>query len=205
MSDQNIDPETLQDEIGQIKEAMGLQSEYPYWWRFWIVEGIGVGLLFPLMQLGLNDGFSWWLTATAVGVFLGHQFVLWRIQKAYDRPTSGIPSWDFWHYIIFASLIAAIIGMRPLLGGFEGDVLTLWLVIVGSLMGMAYLYMGQLLEAYNIRRVDRYAFYVGGGWILALVAAIPHISALENAEFAVFGVGYALYCLVAYVTLSRRY
>ncbi len=205
MSDQDVDPEALQEELGQIKEAMGLQSEYPYWWRFWIVEGIGVGLLFPLLQLGLNDGFAWWLVATIAVVFLSHQVVLWKIQSNYERPTSGVPSWDFWHYIIFAGLIAAMIGTRPFLSGFEGDTLTLWLVIIGSLMGMAYLYMGQLLEAHNIRRSDRYAFYGGGVWILALVATIPYVSLVENWEFAVFGVGYALYCIVAYVTISRRY
>ena len=50
MTETEPDKEALQEELGQIKYALGLAEEYPYWWRWWLIEGVGVGILFPLIQ-----------------------------------------------------------------------------------------------------------------------------------------------------------
>lgn len=204
MTEVGDDKDSLREELDQIKQAMGLQEAYPYWWRFWIVEGVGVGIIFPIMQLGLRDGFRPWIVALLVGAFVAHQLVLWRVLSAYERPTTGVPSWRTWHYVLFAGLGALIVGLGPFSDAIEpAQRLTLWLVLIATVMGVAYLYLGQLLGAYEIRDADRYAFYLGGAWMLVLAAAIPHLSIVRGWEFAVFGVAYALYCIIAYVVLSR--
>lgn len=203
-TDEDVGEESLREELGQIKQAMGLREEYPYWWRFWVVEGVGVGLMFPILQYGLREGFDLWIVALFLGVFAGHQLVLRKILSAYERPTTGVPSWNTWHYIIFAGVGALIVGLRPFYHQVEpAQQHALSLVTVGTILGIAYLYLGQLLRAYDIRDADCYAFYAGGVWILLLSALIPHVSRFQGWEFAVFGVGYAIYCLTAYAVLSR--
>lgn len=204
MSETEPDPEALQEELGQIKEAMGLAEEYPYWWRFWIVEGIGLGITFPIIQLGLREGFSPLLVVLLVGVFLAYQLVAWRILHEYDRPTTGIPSWTAWNITYAAGALALAVGLLPIFEQltFE-DMIVTAVVAGGAISGVAYLYMGQLLAAYNIRTADRYAFYTGGVWLLILAAILPHVPPLAGWEIAVFGVGLAAHNIGSYVVLSR--
>lgn len=198
------DKETLQAEIGQIKAAMGLREEYPYWWRWWLVEGIGVGLLFPLIQFGLRDGFSYPLIALVVVVFLGHQLALWRVLKGYEKPTTGVPSWDAWNVTFVAGIAAVAVGLGPVTDQLAFEyAMTAIFVTAGSIAGVAYLFMGQLLEGYDIRTADRYAFYVGGAWLLVLVAVVPHVPVLREWAFGVFGIGLAVHNIGSYVVLSR--
>ncbi|MCU4972481.1 hypothetical protein OB955_06985 [Halobacteria archaeon AArc-m2/3/4] len=198
------DKEALRAELGQIKAAMGLREEYPYWWRWWLVEGIGVGLLFPLIQFGLRDGFSYPLIALVVGVFLGHQLALWRILKDYEKPTTGVPSWDAWNVTLIAGILAIAIGFGPVTDQLAFEyTMTVIFVAAGSVAGVAYLFMGQLLEGYDIRTADRYAFYVGGAWLLVLVAVVPHVPFLREWAFAVLGIGLAIHNIGSYVVLSR--
>lgn len=198
------DKETLQTELDQIKRAVGLHEEHPYWWRWWLVEGVGVGIFFPLFNVGFLEGFSYPLIGAIVAVFAGHQYVLWRIQQSYERPTTGVPSWGIWHLIVFAGISALIVGLYPILDTIEGlgETPFLW-VCLGTVLGVAYGYMGQLLAAYGIRRADCYAFYAGGAWILLVSAALPWVATIEGWEFATFGIAYALYCVTAYVVLAR--
>ncbi|WP_247002567.1 hypothetical protein [Halosolutus gelatinilyticus] len=204
MEDGDIDKRALQEELGQIKRAVGLQEEYPYWWRWWLVEGLGTGVIFPLLEWGIRDGFSAPLIVALVAVTLAHQLSLYRIQSRYERPTTGIPSWGQWHLALFAGTIAVFVGVRPFFDAVDGDeILTLWLVLVAGLLGLGYLYLGQLLRAYDIRKPDRYAFYTGGVWILVLAAAIPYVPAAHGFAFTIFGASYASYCILAYVVLSR--
>ncbi|WP_231190399.1 hypothetical protein [Haladaptatus sp. DYF46] len=194
----------LQEELGQIKQAMGLQEAYPYWWHFWIVEGLAVGVVFPIMQLGFREGFRPWIIALTVGVLIAYEVVLWRMISTYERPTTGVPSWRTWHIILFGGMGTLIVGTGPYVDAIEfAQLMPLWLVLVGTLIGVAYLYLGQLLSAYNIRDADCYAFFLGGFWSLILVATIPYVPAARGWEFAVFGVGYAVYCLSAYAVLSK--
>ena len=204
MSETEPNAEGLQEELGQIKEAMGLAEEYPYWWRFWLVEGIGLGIALPIVQLGLREGFSPLLVVFLGGVFFAHQLVAWRILHEYDRPTTGIPSWTAWNITYGAGALALAVGLLPIFEqlAFE-DMIVMGFVGGGAISGIAYLYMGQLLAAYNIRTADRYAFYTGGGWLLLLAAIIPHVPLLAGWEFAVLGIGLAAHNIGSYVVLSR--
>lgn len=204
--DTETDPDkaALRAELGQIKAAMGLREEYPYWWRWWLVEGIGVGLLFPLIQFGLREEFSYPLIAVIAGVFLGHQLALWRVLKGYEKPTTGVPSWDAWNVTFIGGIVAVAVGLGPVTDQLAFEyAMTALFVAAGSIAGVAYLFMGQLLEGYNIRAADRYAFYVGGAWLLALVAVVPHVPLLRGWAFAVLGLGLAVHNIGSYVVLSR--
>ncbi|NHN42378.1 hypothetical protein G9C85_12175 [Halorubellus sp. JP-L1] len=204
MSETEVDPESLQEELGQIKEALGLAEEHPYWWRFWLLEGVGLGVTLPVVQVGLRDGFSPPLLALAIGLFLAHQFLTWRALERYDRPTGGVPSWRAWNVTYGAGAVAAAIGLLPVLERLAtDDMFVTAFVVATAISGVAYLYMGQLLASYNIRAPDCYAFYTGGVWLLVLAAVVPHIPPLLGWEFAVLGIGLAAHNVGAYVVLSR--
>lgn len=204
MDDEEIDKESLHEELGQIKQAVGLQDEHPYWWRWWLVEGVGVGILLPLIEWGMRDGFSIPLIGGLIAVFVTHQLALYHIQSEYERPTTGIPSWEMWHLVVFAALGAVMVGMNPLFDAIDSnDLFVLWLVIAGGLLGLGYLSLGQLLAAHNIRKADRYAFHGAGLWILGLVAVVPYLPQVYDWVFTIFGVSYACYCIAAYGILSR--
>ncbi|MFC3956765.1 hypothetical protein [Halovivax cerinus] len=199
------DPEALRSELGQIKRAVGLHESAPYWWRWWLVEGLGVALLFPLLNVGFVYGFSWPILVGLVAVFGGHQYVLYRIQRAYDEPATGVPDWGTWHVGVYAGLGAWIVAYWPVSESVAGLSATplIW-VGAGIVMGVAFVYMGQLLGAYGIRSADRNAFYVGGVWLLAVSAALPWLPTIEEWAFATLGLAYGLYCVLAYIALARR-
>lgn len=198
------DSEALRRELGEIKRAVGLHDSHPYWWRWWLIEGLGVAVLFPLFNVGFRYDFSMPLIAALVAVFLGHQYALYRVQQAYDEPTTGVPDWGTWHLVFFAGLVAWIVGLSPVLDAVDGLAETpiTW-VGAGIVIGVAFMYMGQLLGAYGIRRADRTAFYAGGCWVLAVSAALPWAPLIDGWEFAVLGLAYGGYCVVAYAVLAR--
>lgn len=198
------DPNALQSELGEIKSAMGIADSHPYWWRFWIVEGISVGLVFVLVQYWLWWGFDIRLGAAIAIVFGLDYFAKRRIKTAYDPPATGLPSQRRWLAIGFIALAALVVGLIPI---FEelgtANSIRLALLAGGVVVGLEFMYMGQLLDAYDIRPADQYAFYVGGVWILVLAVAIPYVSAFRGWEYAVFGLGITVHNVGAYVALAR--
>lgn len=204
MTDHDVDRDVLQEELGQIKRAMGLSEAHPYWVRSWLVEGIAVAVLFPLFQLGLRDGFDARVTGLIVVTYAGFWFAGRRIRARAERPTTGVPSWTTWHAVVFAGMGALIVGLDPVFDLLdEARAFTLAMVVGGTVVGVGYMFMGQLLAAYEVRRSDRYAFYVGGAWILVLAACIPHVGAFDGWEFAVLGVGIGFHGVVTFLVLSR--
>ncbi|GAB3021676.1 hypothetical protein [Natronobiforma cellulositropha] len=204
MTEPDVDKEHLQEELGQIKQAMGLAEAHPYWVRTWLIEGVSVGVLFPLFQLGLRDGFEPWLLVTLAGVFALYVLVSRWAKRTSEDPTTGVPSWTTWHVVVFAGIGALVVGLGPLFAQLdEASSQTLAMVLGGTVVGVGYMYMGQILEGYAVRRADRNAFYVGGAWILVLTGFIPRIDAVTGWEFAVLGIGIAIYGIVAYLVLSR--
>lgn len=199
----DVDKETLQEEVGQIKQAMGLTEKHPYWVRSWLVEGVTVGILFPLLQFGLRDEFHPWLVALIVAVFAVYVGVDWWARTAYEGPATGVPSWTSWHVIVFGGIGTLVVGLDPIFAQLEaGNSITLMLVSVGTILGVGYMFMAQLLGAYDIRQADQYAFYVGGAWILLLSAIIPHVALFEGWEYAVFGIGIAVHGVTTSLVLS---
>lgn len=207
MSNDELDKEELQEELGQIKEAMGLHEQYPYWSRWWLIEGVGLGILFPAMQLVVGEprpllilGFL----VLAGGVLLVSLVARSRGIARYEQPPTGVPDWENWQLIAVAGIAALFGALFPVLPSLEAvSELYYMVVAMGSMFGVAYLFMGLLLEAYNIRKSDRYAFYVGGLWLLALTAVLPNIPVLRGWAFAALGIGLAIYHVGAYLYISR--
>ena len=201
----DVDPAALEAELAEIKGAIGLADEHPYWWRFWIVEGVCAGLCFALIQFWFRGGPELPILAALLAVLGLETLVKRRIKASYEPPTTGLPDQRRWLLVVLAGCGAVVVGLHPVfdvLG--ERNAIRLALVTGGAIVGTAYVYMGQLLEAYDIRAADCYAFYAGGAWILVLAAVIPHVPAAEGWEYAVLGLGIAVQHVAAYVVLSRR-
>jgi hypothetical protein len=204
MSNEKLDKEELQAELDQIKGAMGLHERYPFWSRWWLIEGVGVGILFPLIQLLVRGTLPLlWFLVFAGGVFIVHQIALGRLIARYERPATGVPNWMHWQYIWLAGMVALSIALFPVNDAL--DVLPLYAAVAagGSMLGVAYLFMGQLLEAYHIRKSDQYAFYIGGLWVLALTAVLPNLPVIQEWSFAVLGIGLAVHNVGSYLYISR--
>jgi len=76
--------------------------------------------------------------------------------------------------------------------------------LIVALVGVAYVVVGESLKAYQIRRRDRYAFYVGGAWMLVLAVLIPNIEILQTWGYATYGLLYAVHAVGSYVYLARE-
>ncbi|ELZ11258.1 hypothetical protein C478_12635 [Natrinema thermotolerans DSM 11552] len=200
----DVDPDRLEAELAEIKGAMGLASDHPYWWRFWIVEGVCTGLLFTIVQFWLREGFRPWIAVAFAGVVGCCELAKRRLRSSYEPPAAGLPSQRRWFVAVLAGVIALVVGLRPV---FESlgptNAVRLAIVAAGAVVGVGYVLMGQLLAAYDVRPADRYAFVVGGAWIMVLSAAIPYIPAFEGWEYAAFGIGIALHHVATYVALFR--
>lgn len=201
----NADPDTLKSELGEIKSAMGIAERHSYWWQFWIVEGIGVAVVFVLVQFWLRWGFDLRLGAALASVLVLVQLAKRRLKADYEPPATGLPSQKRWLGIIFVGLGAVVVGLAPVFDHLsEAESVRLALVSAAVVVGVGYMYMGQLLDAYDVRAADQYAFYAGGVWIVVLAVAIPFVSAARGWEYAVFGLGLAVHHIGAYVALTRR-
>ncbi|ELZ14953.1 hypothetical protein C477_19462 [Haloterrigena salina JCM 13891] len=202
---EDVDPAALEAELDEIKGAIGLAEDHPYWWRFWLVEGVGAGLCFTLVQFWFRGGPQLPILAAFISLLGLETLVKRRIRAAYEPPTAGLPDQRLWLLAVLAAIGALLVGLLPVFDALgERNAVRLALVSAGAVVGAGYVYMGQLLGAYDIRAADRYAFYAGGAWILVLAAAIPHVPAAEGWEYAVFGLGIAVQHVAAYVVLSRR-
>lgn len=200
----DVDPDRLEAELAEIKGAMGLASDHPYWWRFWIVEGVCTGLLFAVVQFWLREGFRPWIAVAFAGVVGCCELAKRRLRSSYEPPAAGLPSQRRWFLAVLAGVVALIVGLRPVFEALSPtNAVRLAIVAPGAVVGVSYVLMGQLLAAYDIRAVDRYAFVGGGAWIMVLSAAIPYVPALEGWEYAAFGTGIALHHVATYLALSR--
>jgi hypothetical protein len=209
MSDTDVDKIGLQRDVRQINDEMGLHERYPFWSRWWLIEGVSLGILFSLVQLQFRGALPLlWLVVLVVltvGVFLVYYVVMRRGIARYEQPPTGVPDWENWQLIEVAGVVALFGALFPVLPSLKAVSESYYLVVaIGSMMGVAYLFMGQLLEGYHIRKSDRYAFSVGGLWLLVLTAVLPNVPALRGWAFAALGIGLAIYHVGAYFYISRN-
>ncbi|WP_408959647.1 hypothetical protein [Natrinema sp. 74] len=200
-----VDADRLRTQVEEIRGAMGLASDHPYWWRFWIVEGICTGVLFAVVQFWLREGFQSWIAVAVAGVIGCGELTKRRLRSSYEPPATGLPSQRRWFLAMLAGVAVLIAGLRPVFDALgPTNAVRLALVSAGAVVGVGYVLMGQLLAAYDIRAADRYAFIGGGAWIMALSAVIPYVPALEGWEYAALGTGIALHHVATYVALSHH-
>lgn len=202
----DTDPEALQTELERIKDAMGLRDRYPSQFGLWLVYGALVLAASLASQFVVLRGLPGWWHPVAWFVLMGAGGLYsWRRQSA-DRTTASEtkPNLLLQGGAVAALYLVFVFGLAPVLDGAPDRLvsITIFSLVVG-LVGAAYLVMGESLKAYFIRRRDRYAFYLGGTWMIVLAAAMPNVATLRTWGYTVFGVTYALHALAAYVALSR--
>jgi hypothetical protein len=201
--DDEVDPETLQRELREIKSAMGLHERYPGQFKLWLVFGVAVSLASAISQyLVLTDGpeylhsVAWFLLLGGAGAY---NFVAidGGGPETTDKPNLGV---QYLAVFLYVAVVLAILSQVQ--DATTTPEATIFAAMVG-LTGVAYLVVGSTMKAYYIRDRDRYAFYVGGAWMLVLATVIPLVDTLQTYGFGAFGVLYAVHSVGSYVYLSR--
>lgn len=205
MSNEEIDKESLQAEIGQIKDAMGLNDRYPYMTKIWLVEGVLVGILAIGMQFTFRDAIPVYsLAILLVGLIVIEQIIFRRIIKKSKQPSTGSkPSINVLVLAVVFGMFALVTGLDPLIDHSTVDETVASAVLVTTLIGILYLAIGNMLTAYSIRKYDRYAIYAGGLWLFVLAAAITHVPILQYWAYAALGVSVIIHGIGSYFVLTR--
>ncbi len=196
MSESESNDETTRAEIDQ---ENGLNDQDTSWSQWWLIQGVAFGLLFPAIQLLAHEPHPLLIVGFVLyagGVLYFTQIATNRAFAGIDRRSTGLQHWEKWQYpaiVGIVALLGALIPVLPMLKA-EGG-LYFMLVAFGSMFGVAYLYIGLLLNAYQNRKAEHYAFYGGGLWILILTVALANIPALRGWSIAALGLGIALYHL----------
>lgn len=207
--DADVDPAELQDQLDQIKGAMGLEDQYPGRAGLWLVAGVLVGLAGILVQATYfyNETLSEEAYAAIWGGFLVVAIAtVWITASrlpAVDRPPNA-PGWR----AVFGSLFAFLVVLSSLGGriaefapGLERA--TFFFGSLIAAIGLALLLTGAVLAAYHVRRRDRLAFYAGGLWVLAFAFVFPHVQLLRWIGIGLFGVCFLLYAVASWAYLRE--
>ena len=205
MSDTEVDPEALQEQLDQIKGAMGLEERYPYVVRTWLTSGVTAGVILPLIDLGEYFDFSVYWYVALLGTMLLFTWATsnWAHEET-GRFTAGAkPGWWIWIATLLAGTLTLGIGLAPVIDRSGIEDITVMTTIVTAVSGITYVMVGAMLKGYRIRKVDRYAFYTAGVWSLALAAVLLNVPFLRQWALTAVGVSFAVHGIGSYVVLSR--
>lgn len=207
MSDSTeVDPERLRSELDTIQEAMGLRERYPSQFRYWLLFGLLVVVASAGSQvIVLRElqpylhGVVWWALLGTAGVYQW-----WSSDGESNNSTGGLPKpriGVLW-LAVFALYVVFLFALEPALEELTRPTseILVFSPIVG-LTGVAYLVVGEALRAYRVRRRDRLAFYVGGGWMLVLAVLLVQVEFLHTWGYALFGIIYGGHALGSYLVL----
>jgi hypothetical protein len=205
----DVDPEALQQQLTEIKGAMGLAEQYPGRAKLWLLAGLVIGGAAVLVQatfflyetLGETAYVAIWGGFVVVAV-AASWWTASRLPGTEAPPTA--PSWR----AVFGSLAAFLLAATGVagdvaaqVGGLDRAILFFGLSI--ATVGLGLLVTGAVLTVYRVRRRDRLVFYAGGLWVLAFASVMPHVQLLRWVGVGLFGVLFAAYALGAYVYLTR--
>jgi hypothetical protein len=200
---QELDKAALRSEIESIKDAIGINERYGSQFHLWLVYGVLVGLASVGSQAVVSLDLPWWGHWVSWGVLMGVGSVYqWFVSDDTAGGTAEAkPSIGLLYAAVFGYVVVIIAAMSAFLDGSPSVVgSTVFAVFVGG-VGTAYLLVGNVLKAYYIRRRDRLAFYVGGGWMLVLAALLPQVSILREWGYGVFGLAFAVHAVGSYIYL----
>lgn len=208
-TDADPDPEALQQQLADIKGAMGLSERYPGRARLWLLAGLLIGgaalltqaTFFFYQTLGGTAYVVIWVAFIVVAVVASW---LTASRLPGNEGPSTAPSWR----ALFGSLAAFLVAATGVVGDVAGQVggLDRALVFFGlaiAIVGLGLLVTGTVLSVYRVRWRDRMVFYVGGVWVLALAFSLPHVEVLRYLGIGLFGGCFALYSVATYVYLTR--
>jgi hypothetical protein len=205
MSESEIDVDALQEEVSQIKDAMGIQDRYPSQFQLWLVYGVLVALAAAVSQFivlnrlpGWYHPIAWFALLSVAGI------VSWlRGGDAGEETAGGKPNIPLQFGVIFAYyvVILAATSAVPEMSYVVQNAVVFGMVV--GLVGVAYVVVGSSLSAYYIRKRDRYAFYAGAVWMLPLAAAMMVVPVLQRWGYAAFGGLYLVHSIAAYLLLKE--
>lgn len=206
MSSPEIDKEELEQELDQIKETLGIQERYPGGTRTWLVFGVLVGVASILSQVVYLERLpGYWYGVIWMGMMsLGMAVQVRTNRSRGELSGTDRPSWVFLFATMLVTALVLLAILSPVLAelSYEAANLYVALVFLTLLGGTGYLLLGNTLKAYHIRRIDRYAFYLGGGWLLLLGMFTPYSQFLRTWFYGVYGVVYIAYTLCVYLILT---
>lgn len=202
---QDVDAESLQEELRLIQDAMGIGERYPSRLRDWLVFGVLVAVASGISQyVHLQALPSYWHPVVWFLIMGGGGLLAVRWGEGHLVTTDTKPSIPLQFLAAFVAYLPMLVIVSPLADGMgyrQESMLVLGLVLV--LLGIAYLGVGNALRAYRIRRRDRFAFYLGGLGMMALGGLMPHSPFLVEWGYATFGALYLVYALLAYAVLAQ--
>lgn len=217
--DPDVDPAELQRQLSEIKGAMGLEERYPGQRRMWPVYGAVMAVLLVALNASftgyasarLPDWLYFWLF---VGTVVAVALVQWRIASKASTGTASTPGPDFRVLLgtLFLAVLAFVVLTYPSIevalqhlsqvDGARLEGATVYGAVI-AIAGLGFLFTGNGLRAYRIRKRDRYVFYGAGLWMLAYGALMPHYEILGAIGYGLFGVLFFGYSVVAYLVLGR--
>lgn len=214
--DTDVDPERLQRQLAEIKGAMGIEERYPGQRTLWLGYGVGVALVgiatevvFVVERLPSWGYVLIWLAF----ILAAGAAQWWLVSRTPTGPTPSMaPDWR----VLFATLVVALVALSGLVqplfpslyevesarqaGLLEG---AYFFGLAIAVAGIGFLFVGNALRAYRIRRRDRWVFYGAGVWMLAYASWFTNSEFLRLAGYAVFGLLFFVYSVAAYVVLGR--
>jgi hypothetical protein len=203
----DVDPETLQEDLDRIKDAMGIQDRYPSWFHLWLVYG-GLVLTASLASQAiiLRDLPGYWHGIAWFGFMgAGGLYQWWLGSNADHTVTERAPNIGVQFGAIALLYVVYLLILGPAVEGLSQRVEAILLFsLIVALVGVAYVVVGESLKAYQIRARDRYAFYIGGAWMLVLAVLMPNIEVLQTWGYAAYGLLYAVHAVGSYVYLARE-
>ena len=206
MSTENeLDPESLQQDINHIKQAMGLSEQYPSAFQLWLLYGtLGVLAAFGSQSVVTFELSSWGHLVSWGGFMVVGYLYEFFAKEDYEVPQDmATPNIRVQIAGVVGLFFAVLVAIDPFLAdrsAIEGQAMIFGLII--AMIGAIYIVEAASLEAYQIRARDRYAFYVGGLWMLAYGAVMPNVEFLQEWGYAIFGLLFAAHGVASYLYLS---
>lgn len=202
----DVDVEELQSELAQIKDAMGLQERYPSMFHLWLVFGVLVLFASVGSQVVVLYDLPGWGHSLSWAFFMGLGFVYQWFQNQGTPETSDGTTPNGWIQAaaVVAYLLAIFVIVGPHLNAEPGVETSVTFALIVGAIAVIYLVQGNVLKAHYIRKRDRYAFYVGGSWMLLYAAVMPNVQLLQEWGYVVYGVLYAAHGIASYVILSKQ-
>jgi hypothetical protein len=202
------DVERLREDLDQIKEAMGIAEQYEGAGSIWLFFGLAVPVASALSQYVLIERLPGWYFSVIWFVVLGGGFGFYAAVTGQEyrptRPSQGKPNLLAQFAIVYLAAIPLVVVAGAYTEGLGYvDETAMMFSIIAVMLGVAYGMLGSSMRAYRIRTRDRWIFYVGTVWMVALGVAVPQSALLEQWVYAAFGGLYFVYAIGAYVVLSR--
>ncbi len=205
MSEEDVDPAALQQDLDRIKDAMGVAERYEGAPEQWLLFGALVAVGSAISQVLLFERVAgFWYPVVWLGLFGASGVALSRRYDYSYGPGANEPNVGFQILVVYFGSFATQFVARPFLTELDYPAENAFVLgLVAVMLGLGYLVAGETLKAYHIRARDRYALHAGGVLLLLVGVAIPNVAVLHTWGYAAFGASYGVYAAGSYWVLTR--